>query len=56
MQSGIALAAIPSVRNRALIHGRRVLDLASHDGCWMLAALDVGARHVVASNIVASRA
>ncbi len=34
-------------RNRKLIHGRRVLDLGSHDGRWMLAALDVGARHVV---------
>jgi Methyltransferase domain len=34
-------------RNRKLIHGQRVLDLGSHDGRWMLAALDAGARHAV---------
>lgn len=34
-------------RNRTLIHARTVLDLGSHDGRWMLAALHVGARHVV---------
>jgi 2-polyprenyl-3-methyl-5-hydroxy-6-metoxy-1,4-benzoquinol methylase len=33
-------------RNRAVISGKRVLDLASHDGRWMLAALDAGAVHV----------
>ena len=27
--------------------GARILDLASHDGRWSLAALDAGARHVV---------
>jgi hypothetical protein len=31
---------------RDLIAGRRILDLASHDGRWSLAALDVGAAHV----------
>jgi len=34
-------------RNGELIRGKRVLDLGSHDGRWMLAALDAGARHVV---------
>jgi len=32
--------------NRDLIAGKRVLDLASHDGRWSLAALAVGAEHV----------
>jgi hypothetical protein len=32
--------------NRDLIAGRRILDLASHDGRWSLAALGVGATHV----------
>ena len=29
--------------NKALFHGARVLDLASHDGRWTMAALDAGA-------------
>jgi 2-polyprenyl-3-methyl-5-hydroxy-6-metoxy-1,4-benzoquinol methylase len=33
-------------RNRAVIEGRRVLDLASHDGRWSFAALCSGASHV----------
>lgn len=33
-------------RNRAVLEGRRVLDLASHDGRWSFAALCAGARHV----------
>jgi 2-polyprenyl-3-methyl-5-hydroxy-6-metoxy-1,4-benzoquinol methylase len=33
-------------RNRDLLRGARVLDLASHDGRWTLAALDAGAAHV----------
>jgi len=33
-------------RNHGVISGKRVLDLASHDGRWMLAALDAGAVHV----------
>jgi protein-L-isoaspartate O-methyltransferase len=32
--------------NRDLISGSRVLDLASHDGRWSMAALDAGAAHV----------
>jgi hypothetical protein len=32
--------------NRDLIAGKRILDLASHDGRWSLAALDAGATHV----------
>jgi hypothetical protein len=32
--------------HRHLIAGKRILDLASHDGRWSLAALDVGAAHV----------
>jgi 2-polyprenyl-3-methyl-5-hydroxy-6-metoxy-1,4-benzoquinol methylase len=32
--------------NRHLIAGKRILDLASHDGRWSLAALDLGAAHV----------
>ena len=32
--------------NRDLLTGKRILDLASHDGRWSLAALDVGAAHV----------
>lgn len=31
---------------REHIAGRRVLDIASHDGRWTFAALDAGARHV----------
>jgi hypothetical protein len=31
--------------NRSLFRGARVLDLASHDGRWTLAALDAGAAH-----------
>jgi len=34
-------------RNRALYQGARVLDLASHDGRWSLAALDAGAVFVL---------
>lgn len=34
------------VRNSEFIRGGRVLDLASHDGRWTLAALDSGATHV----------
>jgi hypothetical protein len=34
--------------NAHLIRGKRVLDLASHDGRWTLAALKMGAEHVVA--------
>lgn len=34
-------------RHREFIQGKRVLDLGSHDGRWMLAALDAGAEHVV---------
>jgi SAM-dependent methyltransferase len=33
-------------RNLGVIRGRRVLDLASHDGRWTVAALDAGAIHV----------
>lgn len=33
-------------RNRELFDGTRVLDLASHDGRWSMAALDAGAVHV----------
>jgi Methyltransferase domain len=33
-------------RNRPVIEGQRVLDLASHDGRWSFAALCSGARHV----------
>jgi hypothetical protein len=33
-------------RNRELLSGRRVLDLASHDGRWSFAALQAGARHI----------
>jgi hypothetical protein len=33
-------------RNQALFAGARVLDLASHDGRWSLAALDSGAASV----------
>src|SRR5262249_52560988 len=32
--------------NRDLIVGKRILDLASHDGRWSLAALDLQAAHV----------
>ena len=32
--------------NRDHIAGKRILDLAGHDGRWSLAALDVGAAHV----------
>jgi len=32
--------------NLFLIRERRILDIASHDGRWTLAALDAGARHV----------
>jgi SAM-dependent methyltransferase len=34
-------------RNRDLFQGARILDLASHDGRWSLAALDAGATRVV---------
>ena len=34
-------------RNRALFPAARVLDLASHDGRWSLAALDAGASFVL---------
>ena len=33
--------------NRKLFEGASVLDIASHDGRWSLAALDAGASHVV---------
>jgi len=33
-------------RNRELLAGRRVLDIASHDGRWSFAALSAGAAHV----------
>lgn len=33
-------------QNRTLLEGRRVLDIASHDGRFALAALDAGAQHV----------
>ena len=33
--------------NRDVIAGRRVLDIASHDGRWSFAALKAGAQHVV---------
>jgi Methyltransferase domain len=33
--------------NRALFDGARVLDIASHDGRWSLAALETGAKSVV---------
>lgn len=32
--------------NRSILHGARVLDIASHDGRWSLAALKAGAAHV----------
>jgi len=34
-------------RNRSLFLNARVLDIASHDGRWTMAALDAGARHVI---------
>lgn len=34
-------------RNRDVLKGARVLDIASHDGRWSFAALDAGASHVV---------
>ena len=34
-------------RNAAIFADARVLDIASHDGRWSLAALDAGARHVI---------
>jgi 23S rRNA G2069 N7-methylase RlmK/C1962 C5-methylase RlmI len=33
-------------QNRALYHGARVLDLASHDGRWSFSALKAGAQFV----------
>jgi len=33
-------------RNRDVLAGARVLDIASHDGRWSFAALDAGATHV----------
>ncbi len=33
--------------NEAIIRGKSVLDIASHDGRWSLAACKAGARHVV---------
>jgi hypothetical protein len=33
--------------NRAIFEGARVLDIASHDGRWSLAALETGAKSVV---------
>jgi hypothetical protein len=33
-------------RHRSLFQGAKVLDIASHDGRWSLAALRAGARHV----------
>lgn len=33
--------------NREILQGASVLDIASHDGRWSLAALDAGARHLV---------
>lgn len=33
-------------RNRDILAGARVLDLASHDGRWAFAALKAGAKHV----------
>lgn len=33
-------------RNRHVLSGARVLDIASHDGRWSLAALEAGATHV----------
>lgn len=35
------------VRNADLIAGKRVLDIASHDGRWSFAALQAGAAHVI---------
>jgi len=32
--------------HRAVLNGARVLDIASHDGRWSFAALEVGATHV----------
>jgi len=34
-------------QNRALFAGAKVLDIASHDGRWSMAALDAGAKEVV---------
>ncbi|HLR83675.1 MAG TPA: methyltransferase domain-containing protein [Nocardioidaceae bacterium] len=34
-------------RNRDVLQGARVLDIASHDGRWSFAALQAGASHVV---------
>ncbi len=34
--------------NREILKGRRVLDIASHDGRWSFAALHAGAAHVTA--------
>lgn len=33
--------------NRPLFQNARVLDMASHDGRWSLAAIDAGAKHVL---------
>jgi SAM-dependent methyltransferase len=33
--------------NKAVLAGRRVLDLGCHDGRWSFAALEAGARHVI---------
>ncbi|MDR9876704.1 methyltransferase domain-containing protein [Pseudomonas allii] len=33
-------------RNREFIKGKRILDIASHDGRWSFAALQAGAAHV----------
>ena len=33
-------------RNASIISGKRVLDIASHDGRWSFAALQAGAAHV----------
>lgn len=34
-------------QNRNVLEGARVLDVASHDGRWSLAALEAGASHVI---------
>ena len=33
--------------NAAIFRDAKVLDIASHDGRWSMAALDAGARHVI---------
>ena len=40
--------------NKKIIQGKRILDIASHDGRWTFAALKAGANHVIGIEIVSS--